>query len=103
MDIWDDNLLYSTNENKNGKPYYFPDFLLIVIGYMRIYIFIYPIIAKQKWGIIKDTGKNLLFINAIRKSMRVNKLTISNMRSDDNSDSDDKGTIIARNSTVVSR
>jgi len=38
LDIWDDNL-DRINENKKGKPYSYPDFLILVIEYMRICIF----------------------------------------------------------------
>jgi hypothetical protein len=31
------------NENKKGKSYSFSDSFLLIIGYMRIYIFIYSI------------------------------------------------------------
>jgi len=52
----------------------------------------------------KDTGKNLPILPYYSQiCRRVNKLAISNMRSDDNRDNDDKDTIIAVDSTVVSR
>jgi len=46
LDMWDIDLA-RMNENKNGKKYKFPDSFILVIGYMRIDIFIYHI-DKQK-------------------------------------------------------
>ena len=44
------------NENKKGKPYSFPDFFIIIIGYIRIY---FHLSYRQTEGIIKATRKNL--------------------------------------------
>ena len=88
------------NENKKGKPYSFPDsFIHIIIGYMRIYFHL-PYRQTKKEGIIKATGKSLpdhpTYSQICR---RVNKLEISNKRSDD--DEDDKDIIIAIDSTGI--
>jgi hypothetical protein len=63
LDIWDDDLA-RMNENKNGKKYKFTDSFILVIGYIRVYLHL-P--YRQTEGIIKATGKNLLFIHAIHK------------------------------------
>ncbi len=42
-----DSDLKRMNENKNDKPVTFPDSFILVIGYIRTYIFIYHI-DKQK-------------------------------------------------------
>jgi hypothetical protein len=56
LDIWDKNLA-RMNKNKKGKKYKFPDFFILVIGYMKIYF--HPSDRQTEEGIIKATGKNL--------------------------------------------
>ncbi len=46
LDTWDSDLK-RMNENKNDKPFTFLDSFILVIGYIRTYIFIYHI-DKQK-------------------------------------------------------
>jgi len=57
LDIWDDNLA-RMNENKNGKKYQFPDFLILGIGYTRAYFHL-PHRQKERERIIKATEKSL--------------------------------------------
>lgn len=88
------------NENKKGKPYSFPDsFIHIIIGYMRIYFHLFYRQTKKE-SIIKATGKSLSDHPTYSQiCRRVNKLEISNKRSDD--DEDDKDIIIAIDSTGI--
>jgi len=44
------------NENKKGRPYYFPEPFILVIGYMRSY---FHLPYRQTEGIIKATGRSL--------------------------------------------
>jgi hypothetical protein len=55
LDSWDSGLA-KMNENKKGRKFIFPDSLIIVIGYIRIY---FHLPYRQTEGIIKATGKNL--------------------------------------------
>ena len=44
------------NEKKEGRKYRYPDSLILVIGYIRVYLHL-P--YRQTEGTIKATGKNL--------------------------------------------
>jgi len=55
LDTWDSELA-RMNENKKGRPYYFPEPFILVIGYMRSY---FHLPYRQTEGIIKATGKSL--------------------------------------------
>jgi hypothetical protein len=55
LDIWDSELA-TMNENKEGKRYRYPNSLILVIGYIRIY---FHLPYRQTEGIIKATGKNM--------------------------------------------
>ena len=69
------------NENKQGKPYSFPDSFILIIGYIRIYFHL-PYIQTE--GVIKDPGKNLPDHPSYSQiCRRVNKLDISTKRLDD--------------------
>lgn len=94
LDIWDDDLA-RMNENKNGKKYQFPDSLILVIGYIRVY---FRLPYRQTEGIIKATGKSLPDHPSYSQiCRRVNKLDIDiNSRIDD-----DDGIIIAIDSTGI--
>ena len=97
LDIWDDNL-DRMNENKEGKPYSYPDSFILVIGYMRIY---FHLPYRQTEGIIKATGKNLPNHPSYSQICRrgLNQLDISSNRLDDDDDND--GIIIAIDSTGI--
>jgi hypothetical protein len=86
LDIWDDNL-DRMNENKNGKPYSFPDSFIHIIGYMRIY---FHLPYRQTEGVIRATGKNLPGHPSYSQiCRRVNELDIISKRLDDDDDDDD--------------
>jgi hypothetical protein len=94
LGMWDDNL-DRMNENKNGKPYSFPDSFLLIIGYMRIY---FHLPYRQTEGIIKATGKNLPNHPSYSQIWRrLNKLDIKSNRIDDN----DENIVIAIDSTGI--
>jgi hypothetical protein len=85
------------NENKEGKPYSYPDSFILVIGYMKIY---FHLPYRQTEGIIKATGKNLPNHPSYSQiCRRVNQLDISSNRLDDDDDND--GIIIAIDSTGI--
>jgi len=63
-----DDHLARMNENKNGKKYHSRFFYSFVVGHIRAYFHL-PYHRQTEVGILKDTGKNLLFIQAIRKSV----------------------------------
>ena len=96
LDIWDDDLA-RMNENKNGKKYQFPDSLILVIGYIRVY---FRLPYRQTEGIIKATGKSLPDHPSYSQiCRRVNKLDIPSKRADD--DDDDESIVIAIDSTGI--
>jgi IS5 family transposase len=97
LDIWDDDLA-RMNENKNGKKYQFPDSLILVIGYIRVY---FRLPYRQTEGIIKATGKSLPDHPSYSQiCRRVNKLDIPSKRADDDDD-DDESIVIAIDSTGI--
>jgi hypothetical protein len=55
LDEWD-TVLAKMNENKKGRKFIYPDSLILVIGYIRLY---FHLPYRQTEGIIKATGKNL--------------------------------------------
>jgi hypothetical protein len=55
LDVWDSELA-RMNENKEGKKYRYPNSLILVIGYIRVY---FHLPYRQTEGIIKATGKNM--------------------------------------------
>lgn len=98
LDIWDDDLA-RMNENKNGKKYQFPDSLILVIGYIRVY---FRLPYRQTEGIIKATGKSLPDHPSYSQiCRRVNKLDIPSKRADDDDDDDDESIVIAIDSTGI--
>jgi hypothetical protein len=63
------------NKNKNGKPFKFPDSLILVIGYIRIS---FHLPYRQTDGIIKATGKCLPANPSYSHiCKRMNKLTVN--------------------------
>jgi Transposase DDE domain len=54
LDEWD-IVLAKMNENKKGRKFIYPDSLILVIGYIRLY---FHLPYRQTEGIIKATGKN---------------------------------------------
>ncbi len=98
--MWDDNL-DRMNENKKGKPpYSFPDSFILVIGYIREYIFTY-LLDKHKRNHKRTVGKNLLPDHTSYSQIcrRINKLNITSNRLDNNNDND--GIIIAIDSKGI--
>src|SRR3954451_7410402 len=84
------------NENKEGKPYSYPDSFILVIGYMKVY---FHLPYRQTEGIIKATGKNLPDHPSYSQiCRRVNKLDVSTKSSDD---ADGKDIIIVIDSTGI--
>ena len=55
LDEWD-AVLTKMNENKKGRPFFFPDSFILAIGYLRM---CFHIPYRQTEGIVKATGKNL--------------------------------------------
>ncbi len=55
LNIWDSEL-ESMNNNKEGRPYLYPDSFILAIGYIRTY---FHLPYRQTEGIIKATGKSL--------------------------------------------
>ena len=95
LDIWDANL-DRMNENKKGKPYSFPDYFILVIGYMRIY---FHLPYRQTKGFIKATVKESSGHQSYSQiCIRVNKLDIPSKRLDDE---DEDGIIIAIDGTGI--
>jgi hypothetical protein len=95
LDTWDSDLA-RMNDNKEGKPYSFPDSFILVIGYIRI---CFHLPYRQTEGIIKATGKNLSNHPSYSQiCRRANKLDIDINRK--NMDDDDL-IIIAVDSTGI--
>ena len=92
------------NENKKGRPYYFPEPFILVIGYMRSY---FHLPYRQTEGIIKATGKSLPrhpSYGHICKRINNLKVAINSgiMTDDDDDDDDDVVTKVPprQNSTI---
>jgi hypothetical protein len=74
LDSWDPEL-ERMNKNKEGKPYLYPDFFILAIGYIRTYLHL-P--YRQTEGIIKATGKSLPNHPCYEQiCKRINKLNIN--------------------------
>jgi hypothetical protein len=97
LDGWD-SVLAKMNENKKGRKFIYPDSLILVIGYVRLY---FHLPYRQTEGIIKATGKNLPSHPSYGHiCKRINKLNdISSSSSKCNIDNDDL--IIAIDSTGI--
>src|SRR6478672_3427088 len=80
------------NKNKKGKPFEFPDLLILAIGHISL---CFHLPYRQTEGIIKAIGKSLPDHRSYSQiCRRVNKLDIAIKRLDDE---DDKGDIIIAN------
>ncbi len=75
LDVWDPEL-ERMNENKDDKPFTFPDSFILVISHIRSY---FHLPYRQTEGVIKATGKNLLPSHPSygRICKRINKLNIN--------------------------
>ena len=94
LDEWD-IVLAKMNENKKGRKFIYPDSLILVIGYIRLY---FHLPYRQTEGIIKATGKNLPSHPSYGHiCKRINKLNDSSSKC--NIDNDDL--IIAIDSTGI--
>ena len=82
LDIWDSEL-ERKNKNKKGKPFTFPDSFILVIGYVRIYIFSSALSSnrrlyhKSHW---KEPSSSSICYSQICRRV-VNQLDISSKRS----------------------
>ena len=96
LDLWWDIEIEDMNEKKEGRKYRYPDSLILVIGYIRVYLHL-P--YRQTEGIIKATGKNLPSHPSYSQiNRRINNLDIDNSR---NSELDDDDLIMAVDSTGI--
>ena len=97
FDMWGSEL-ERMNKNKKGKPFVFPNYFILVIGYIR-YSFHLP--YRQTEGIITATGKRLLPTNPPSYGhicKRINRLNI-NIKKVGMDDDDDL--VIAIDSTGI--
>ena len=87
------------NENKEGKRYRYPNSLILVIGYIRVY---FHLPYRQTEGVIKATGKNMpdhpSYGQICRRLSRLD-MDSSSSRIDDDDDDDD--IVIAIDSTGI--
>ena len=98
LDSWDADLA-RMNENKKGKNYKFPDYFILIIGHIKVYLHL-P--YRQTEGIIKATGKNLPDHPCYSQMCRrINNLDIDINNSIDDEDDDDVVIIIAADSTGI--
>jgi DDE family transposase len=100
LDIWDSELA-TMNENKEGKRYRYPNSLILVIGYIRIY---FHLPYRQTEGIIKATGKNMpdhpSYGQICRRLSRLD-IDSSSSRTEEDDDDDDSDIVIAIDSTGI--
>ena len=81
------------NENKEGEKYRYPNFFVLVIGYIRVY---FHLPYRQTEGIIKATGKNIpnhLSYGQICRRLSRLDIDSSSIRIEDD-DADDYGDIV---------
>lgn len=96
LDTWDSEIA-RMNENKEGKPFTFPDSFILVIGYLRTYLHL-P--YRQTEGVIKATGRSLPCHPSYGHiCKRINRLNID-IKKEDSID-DDEPIIIAVDSTGI--
>jgi transposase len=96
LNLWWDIEIDEMNEKKEGRKYRYPDSLILVIGYIRVYLHL-P--YRQTEGIIKATAKNLPNHPSYSQiNRRINNLDIDSSR---NSELDDDDLIIAVDSTGI--
>ena len=93
LNLWWDIEIEDMNEKKEGRRYRYPDSLILVIGYIRVYLHL-P--YRQTEGIIKATGKNLPSHPSYSQiNRRVNNLDIDSGRSSSELDGDNDDLIMA--------
>ncbi len=98
LDEWD-TVLAKMNENKKGRKFIYPDSLILVIGYVRLY---FHLPYRQTEGIIKATGKNLPSHPSYGHiCKRINKLNDSSSSSSSKCNIDNDDLIIAIDSTGI--
>jgi transposase len=99
LDLWWDFEIEDMNEKKEGRKYRYPDSLILVIGYIRVYLHL-P--YRQTEGIIKATGKNLPNHPSYSQiNRRINNLDIDSSRSSCELDGDNDDLIMAVDSTGI--
>ena len=99
LNLWWDIEIEDMNEKKEGRRYRYPDSLILVIGYIRVYLHL-P--YRQTEGIIKATGKNLPSHPSYSQiNRRVNNLDIDSGRSSSELDGDNDDFIMAVDSTGI--
>jgi transposase len=99
LDLWWDIEIEDMNEKKEGRRYRYPDSLILVIGYIRVYLHL-P--YRQTEGIIKATGKNLPSHPSYSQiNRRINNLDIDSGRSSSELDGDNDDLIMAIDSTGI--
>ena len=99
LNLWWDIEIEDMNEKKEGRRYRYPDSLILVIGYIRVYLHL-P--YRQTEGIIKATGKNLPSHPSYSQiNRRVNNLDIDSGRSSSELDGDNDNLIMAVDSTGI--
>ena len=99
LDNWSSEI-EGMNKNKRGKPFIFPDYFILVVGYMRIS---FHLPYRQTEGIIKATGKNLPDHPSYgHMCKRINRLNIE-IKECNTDDDDDGYIVIGVDSQEVSR
>ena len=99
LDLWWDIEIEQMNEGKEGRKYRYPDSLILVIGYIRVYLHL-P--YRQTEGIIKATGKSLPNHPSYSQiSRRINNLDIDGSRSSSELDGDNDDLVMAVDSTGI--
>ena len=99
LNLWWDIEIEDMNEKKEGRRYRYPDSLILVIGYIRVYLHL-P--YRQTEGIIKATGKNLPSHPSYSQiNRRINNLDIDSGRSSSELDGDNDDLIMAVDSTGI--
>jgi transposase len=99
LNLWWDIEIDEMNEKKEGRKYRYPDSLILVIGYIRVYLHL-P--YRQTEGIIKATAKSLPNHPSYSQiNRRINNLDIDSSRSSSEMDGDNDDLIIAVDSTGI--
>lgn len=97
LDTWDSEL-ERMNENKQGKPFLFPDSFILAVGYIRS---AFQLPYRQTEGVISATGKNLPSKPSYGHiCKRINKLNVD-IGKRDKMDDDDDYIIISIDSTGI--
>ena len=99
LDLWWDIEIEDMNEKKEGRKHRYPDSLILVIDYIRVYLHL-P--YRQTEGIIKATGKNLPSHPIYSQiNRRINNLEIDSSRSSSELDGDNDDLIMSVDSTGI--